>query len=324
MAFRHFTILFVAFGLLSAAASSSSSSPTSEAQTVTSTTTEAPHSAHATSEAPHSAHATSEIPHTAHATSEIPHTAHATSEIPHTHEITTTANGTNQTNETNQNPATTTAPTPGTPAYEQTVVFEVTDLSGFIANFSESSFAESVEAGLENSSNVDLRVVAALKIKFTASYNSASDAISNVSDTLGISETDVEVQEQTRRLTSSTRRLSTVFNVVVTTGLDAAGLTVLQTAQSENSFSGVASEVSVTVQVFPIGDATPPTMDLTAATKAVDGVVIDSIDVSDMTGVLGSAPVSGHSESHDAVETSSNSDFPWVFTAALAGTVALF
>jgi len=328
MAFRHFAILFVAFGLLSAAASSSSSSSsTSEATseistTAEMTTTEISTTAEITptAESTTIAEAASEISTTAESTtiaeaaSEISTTAEITTtvEIPTAAEITTTAE------ETNQNPATTTAPTPVGPAFEQTVVFKVTDLGDFAANFDPSSFAADA---VEDSSTVDVEVVVELKVKFTVSYESAGVARTNVAASLNISEADVEVEPKRRRLTSSTRRLSTDFKVTVTTDL-VAGQGVLDKAS--DTFEGVESEVSVTLQIFAKAGETltaPPKIELEAATRSLGGVDKTSIDVFAVTGEGGS-PVSVAVD--DTVETSSNSVLPWVFTAALAGTVALF
>jgi len=336
MAFRHFAILFVAFGLLSAAASSSSSSPT-EATSEISTTAEMTTIAEIT----HNAEATSEISTTAEITqnAKITHNAEATSEISTTAEMTTAAeataeNATNAENateslilslgfapnvlsglllENNPNPATTTAPAPVEPAFEQTVVFEVTDLGEFASNFNSKSFAESA---VEDSSTVVVDVVVAVKVKFTASYGSADEAKTDVASSLGVPPSAVEVTQTRRRLTSSTRRLSISFSVIVKTDLN-KGQNVL--AAAESSFSGVETEVSVTVQIFPKADETletPPKMDLGAATRSLKGVDETSIDVSEVTANGDIVP--------EAEVDDSNSDLPWVFTAALAGTVALF
>jgi len=284
MVFRQFAILLFAFGLLNAAASSS----TSEISTT----------------------AASEISTSSGTASEI--SGAAASEI-----STTAAEGSaDEGSVSSQNPATTTTTT-AQPAYEQSVSFKVDDISAFKDSFNLEDFKN--DAVKDSSNDMDVKVSVAVKLAFTASYVSAEDAKTNVAAKLGISEDNVEVADASaRRLKSSTRRLSTPFSVTATATLDKAA-DVSDIIKSDSAFSGLQTEVVVTVKIFAKSDKILPTPTFQLKSAASDLSDI-GVDTSSITVTV----VTGQDVDDAADTTTSNSVLPWVFTSGLVGIVALF
>jgi len=309
MVFRQFAILLFAFGLLNAAASSSTSeiSTTAASEISTSSGTASEISGAAASEI--STTAASEISTSSGTASEI--SGAAASEI-----STTAAEGSADEGSSSQNPATTTTTT-AQPAYEQSVSFKVDNISAFADSFNLEDFKN--DAVKDSSNDMDVKVSVAVKLAFTASYVSAEDAKTNVAAKLGISEDNVEVADASaRRLKSSTRRLSTPFSVTATATLDKAA-DVSDIIKSDSAFSGLQTEVVVTVKIFAKSDKILPTPTFQLKSAASDLSDI-GVDTSSITVTV----VTGQDVDDAADTTTSNSVLPWVFTSGLVGIVALF